>query len=188
MGIVVKARCTQPNQPISALVSKSRELAWKVLTAISMLVLPAFAMAAGTYKLALDSELGKRLSNLPENSWTRLNLNTFQDVWTPLDQRPNPPNVPSVGGPWAVTAAWSSMAWDSNRGILIFWGGGHANYPGNEVYRWNGNTLLWERASLPSEVVRNTQSVFGTLFEAVDGPFAAPASAQSRPAPRHSPC
>ena len=71
------------------------------------------------------------------------------------------------------------MAWDSNRGNLIFWGGGHANYPGNEVYRWVGSSLRWERASLPSEVVRNTESFFTTLYEAVDGPFAAPTSAHT---------
>jgi len=150
----------------------------KFVATILVLLAPALALA-GSYKLSIDSELGKRLSNLPENSWTRLNLNEIQDVWTPLDQRPKPLDVPSAGGPWAVLNAWSSMAWDSNRGYLTFWGGGHANYPGNEVYRWASSGLRWERASLPSEVVRNTQSTFENLFEAIDGPFAAPISAHT---------
>src|SRR3546814_4381105 len=65
----------------------------------------------------------------------------------------------------SVVGAWSSMAWDSARGDLIFWGGGHANYPGNEIYLWHSSTLEWERASLPSEVVK----VADARFEAIDG-------------------
>ncbi len=168
----------QGGQRCRRLVSGARSL-FRSFAATALMLLTPMWVAAGSYQLSLDSELGKRLSNMPENSWVKLSANQFQDAWTPLDQRPKPANVPSVGGPWAVINAWSSMAWDSNRGSLIFWGGGHANYPGNEVYRWNGNTLLWERASLPSDVVRNTQSVFTTLYEAVDGPFAAPISAHT---------
>ena len=194
-GVAARAQTRQSNVPqkatiglfqavnrrargFSRLVADMPGLVRTFLAGALLLLAPAL-VAAGSYKLSIDSELGKRLSNLPENSWTRLNLSQFPDVWTPLDQRPAPPNVPSVGGPWAVINAWSSMAWDSNRGNLIFWGGGHANYPGNEVYRWLGNDLRWERASLPSEVVRNTESRFPTLFEAIDGPFAAPISAHT---------
>jgi sulfur relay (sulfurtransferase) complex TusBCD TusD component (DsrE family) len=148
------------------------------LVAAFLILVVAPLAAAGSFKLSLDSELGRRLSNLPENGWVRLNQNQFQDVWTPTDQRPKPPNVPSVGGPWAVLDAWSSMAWDSNRGNLIFWGGGHANYPGNEVYRWVADGLRWERASLPSEVVQPFSTWVG-FFEAIDGPFNAPISAHT---------
>ncbi|MBL8316292.1 MAG: hypothetical protein JNK55_21380, partial [Rubrivivax sp.] len=150
----------------------------RALTAACLILLAAPPVAAGSYKLAIDSELGKRLSNVPENSWVRLNQNEFQDVWTPAEQRPKPPNVPSVGGPWSVLDAWSSMAWDSNRGSLIFWGGGHANYPGNEIYRWAASDLRWERASLPSEVVQPSP-LWAGFFEAIDGPFAAPISAHT---------
>ena len=75
----------------------------------------------------------------------------------------------------AVILAWGSMAWDSRRGDLIFWGGGHANYAGNEVYRWRSSSLLWERASLPSEVVRLASG----QYETVDGIFNAPISAHT---------
>ncbi|HMO46574.1 MAG TPA: Ig-like domain-containing protein [Rubrivivax sp.] len=142
-----------------------------------MLALLPAAASAEPYRLAIGSELGRRLSNLPENSWVRLNLNEFQDVWTPLDQRPRPPEAPSSGGPYSILDAWSSMAWDSNRGSLIIWGGGHANYPGNEIYRWNADQLLWERASLPSQVVLTSPG--GALFEAIDGPFNAPIAAHT---------
>src|SRR3546814_7080211 len=85
---------------------------------------------------------------MPEDHWARLNTNHFRDVWTPFAHRANGGNQK----PDAVVGAWSSMAWDSARGDLIFWGGGHANYPGNEIYLWHSSTLEWERASLPSEV------------------------------------
>lgn len=121
---------------------------------------------------ALDGlSFRENLTAIPENTWVRLNLNHFQDVWTPRDNRADGGNrIPD-----AVVGAWSSMAWDSKRGDLIFWGGGHANYPGNEVYRWHSATLEWERASLPSEVVE----VANSRFEAVDGYMNAPTSSHT---------
>ena len=111
------------------------------------------------------------LTAIPENNWVRVNLNHFEDVWTPFEHRANGGNRQ----PAAVIGAWSSMAWDSERGDLIFWGGGHANYPGNEVYRWRSSSLEWESASLPSEVVE----VALKQFEAVDGYLNAPTSSHT---------
>ena len=113
------------------------------------------------------------IAALPEGEWSRVNLNNYSDVWTPDDLRPllglsNPP-------PSKIIQAWSGYAWDSNRGDLVLFGGGHANYSGNDVYRWHGSTRLWERASLPSEV---KQDNLGNWM-AVDGPDAAPASAHT---------
>ena len=133
------------------------------------------------YRMPVGSPIGQILSETPENQWVRLNLNDFKDVWTPLDQRPAPVEAPSVGSPHSILVAWSSMAWDSNRGNLIFWGGGHANYPGNEVYRWNASTLNWERSSLPTEVeyVPVTNTNYGFSFAPVDGHFNSPVSAHT---------
>ena len=111
------------------------------------------------------------LTSAPEDNWIRLNINHFQDVWTPFLHRANGGNQK----PDAVIGAWSSMAWDSERGDLIFWGGGHANYPGNEVYRWRSSTLEWERASLPSEVVK----IAGSHYEVIDGYLNAPISSHT---------
>ena len=90
------------------------------------------------------------LLQMPENTWLHANANLYSNVWTspslePLDGCCTQP-------PSKIIVAWSGFAWDSNRGDLILWGGGHANYPGNDVYRWHSSTLLWERASLPSEI------------------------------------
>lgn len=108
---------------------------------------------------------------MQENSWGKLNTNAFSDVWAPPGSRP----LPGTGDPSTVVSAWSSMAWDSNRGDLIFWGGGHANYPGNEVYRWRSSDLQWERASLPSQVV----NFGGNNWEAAGGVTDAPISAHT---------
>ncbi|GEM18795.1 hypothetical protein NONS58_01560 [Nitrosococcus oceani] len=107
---------------------------------------------------------------MPEGDWVKVNLNRFADVWTPPNLRPlrglsNPT-------PSRIIGAWNSFAWDSNRSDLIIYGGGHANYNGNDVYRWRGTTRLWEQASLPSQI---TQDDLGFIMP-VDGPDAAPPS------------
>ena len=109
---------------------------------------------------------------LPENEWVRLNVNRFQDVWTPVDQRP----FESIAGsPGSIILAWGSATWDSNRNEYIIWGGGHANYEGNEVYTWSAATLQWERASLPSQIVQ----ISSARYETVDGYENAPISSHA---------
>lgn len=113
------------------------------------------------------------LRAMPEGSWAKVNLNQFSDAWVPADLRPlfgqsNPT-------PAKIITAWSSFVWDSNRGNLLLYGGGHANYRGNEVYMWRGATQRWERASLPSEM---RQDALGN-WNAVDSADAAPASAHT---------
>ena len=61
------------------------------------------------------------------------------------------------------------------RPFLLSYGGGHANYSGNDVYRWRSSTLQWERAALPSEI-RN-DPVSG--WQAIDGTDNAPSSAHT---------
>ena len=120
----------------------------------------------------LSSLLGL-LAAIPEGEWVRANLNAYSDVWSPPDLRP----LYGLGNPapYKIILAWSSVAWDPNRGDLWLFGGGHANYPGNDVYRWRGSTRMWERASLPSEI---KQDDLGN-WQAVDGWDNAPASAHT---------
>lgn len=98
--------------------------------------------------------LRAQIRSAPEGSWVKVNTNLFSDAWVPKNLRPN---QGSSSNPHAIINAWSSFAWDSKRGDLVIFGGGHANYSGNEVYRWRGSTLQWERLSLPSAL--DTQSV-----------------------------
>ncbi|MCH9699465.1 MAG: hypothetical protein K0U68_15305 [Gammaproteobacteria bacterium] len=144
-----------------------------LLVFTSHLVNPVLAVSS-------DSAMIKRLTEAEEDQWVRLNNNQFQDVWTPESQRPFIDDPRFLSGiPHSVIGAWSSMAWDSSRWHLIFWGGGHANYTGNEVYRWNANTLLWERASLPSEIKQVNTAVNENWFETVGGIFDAPISSHT---------
>ncbi|MEO6929208.1 MAG: Ig-like domain-containing protein, partial [Casimicrobiaceae bacterium] len=119
------------------------------------------------------SNLTQILSATPESSWVKVNLNPYSAAWVSPDLQV----LPYVGDskPGSILAAWSSFAWDSNRGDLILWGGGHANYGGNEVYRWRGPTQLWERASVPSEV----ELLTGVTYEAIDGALNAPVAAHT---------
>jgi hypothetical protein len=111
---------------------------------------------------------------MPGNGWLKANANQFSEVWTPAELEPldlyGVTHTPSK-----IILAWSGFAWDSNRGDLILYGGGHANYTGNDVYRWRASTLRWERASLPSEIYNDP--VAG--YVAIDGVDAAPASSHT---------
>ena len=115
------------------------------------------------------------LKTIPEGGWVMANLNQFQDVWTPDSLRTLDKNSGSTRSPYGIIAAWSGFAWDSNRGDLILYGGGHAQYGGNDVYRWHGATRVWERASLPSEI---TQDALGN-YHAIDGQDNAPSAAHT---------
>ena len=85
-------------------------------------------------------------------------------------------NGAPFGEPRKIITAWGSMAWDANRRQLIIWGGGHANYAGNEVYRFDAATLRWQRASLPSAVEAR---FCDRRFFAVDGAMNAPISSHT---------
>jgi len=47
--------------------------------------------------------------------------------------------------------AWSGGVLDTARGRLVVWGGGHADYLGNEVYTFDLATLEWSRVWGPSD-------------------------------------
>lgn len=89
------------------------------------------------------------LATTPDGGWVKANTTSFSSAWpNGLDAVP----ASSYSNPATVIAAWSSFAWDSMRGDLIIFGGGHANYSGNEVYTWDGATGAWGRGSLPSRM------------------------------------
>jgi len=148
-----------------------------LLRAYTLALLALVASAASTAQTppayVLSSPLLPYLIQAPENGWVRVNASRFDSVWTPADLRPlDMGNNPT---PFKILSAWSSVAWDPNRGDIIAYGGGHANYSGNDVYRWHSTTLSWERASLPSEIAYDPVSG----FHAIDGVDNAPASAHT---------
>lgn len=59
------------------------------------------------------------------------------------------PGTWGVCGPASVISAWSGAALDTKRSRLILFGGGHADYAGNELYAFDVNKLEWERVTDP---------------------------------------
>jgi chitodextrinase len=116
-------------------------LAWSAVAAWVALAQPAQAQDLQRLKGLIDS--------VTPGSWVQANVNSFSTAF-PIGSSA----VPSSGlsDPGAVVRAWSSFTWDSNRGNLLLFGGGHYNYIGNEMYVWNGATGLWTRGSLPTAV------------------------------------
>ena len=105
------------------------------------------ASSAGGYNALLQM-----IEQMPEKTWIQANQNTFQSVWTPPQYQvlPNSSYGSNISG---IIRAWSSFAWDSNRGnLIIIYGGGHANYGGNDVYTWQSSNLQWVRSSLPTQI------------------------------------
>jgi len=109
------------------------------------------------------------LGGMPANSWQKLNVNTFQSVWTPFAQRPAFHWSPSSN-----ISAWSGGAWDGGRGNLLIWGGDIGEEQGNETYIFSGKTGLWSRGALPSQIT-STNGIAHT----VDGVMNAPVSGES---------
>lgn len=88
----------------------------------------------------------------PENSWIKLNTNTFQSAWSPADSRWMTGGN-AAEGPDAITRCWASFGWDSNHSRLVIWGGGHANSWANEVYTWSAHTRQWAHAFYCTDMV-----------------------------------
>lgn len=133
------------------------------------------SLAGLAHGAAAPSGLLSLLEAASDGSWIKASLNTF------INAAPDP-SLRNQGfdydWPSAVLIAWSSVAWDSTRGDILAWGGGHANYSGNEMYRWNGTSRLWELASLPSKVMPYVHPE-GPVYLPVDGVFNAPTSSHT---------
>ncbi|MGE0387783.1 MAG: hypothetical protein AB7Q97_23910 [Gammaproteobacteria bacterium] len=105
--------------------------------------------------------------------WAKANVNTMKSVWPSGGYEPP---AKGQGTPRGVLRAWSASAFDDVHGDWYFWGGGHANYNGNEMYRWRTANRLWERCSLPSHM---TEVAPKTWEPTVGGVFSAPVSSHA---------
>ncbi|MCB1866242.1 MAG: hypothetical protein KDG50_12530 [Chromatiales bacterium] len=119
--------------------------------------------------------LSEVLAVVPEQHWAVVNTNTFQSAW-PAPALRDFETARGTPGPLAVMQAFSSFGWDTRRQQFYLYGGGHGNYPGNEIYIWDAKTLEWRRGSLPSQV-QQLGSTF--TYVAVDGADNAPTAAHT---------
>lgn len=115
----------------------------------ALLVTSSFPLYIGHVNAETSHErLSSLLAATPPGGWVKASTNLYSDAWpTGADAVP-----PTRGSPDSVVRAWSSFAWDSDGQNLLLWGGGHANYVGNEMYVWDGATGEWGRGSLPSRL------------------------------------
>jgi hypothetical protein len=117
------------------------------------------------------------LAAAPENTWVKANSNRIEDVFPPSGYIATSDG--STGGSSlasAVIRCWSGFAWDSLNSRLVLYGGGHANYDGNEVYLFNGSTRQWQLAYYPTDVAQVTPP---NEFKTVDGDTHSPVSSHT---------
>lgn len=78
------------------------------------------------------------IDDLAPGAWYQIPNSKMRDVC--------PPNEPAYDWHFHcqnVTAAWNGGAVDTTRGRLLLWGGGHADYKGNEIYAFDFAALTW---------------------------------------------
>ena len=60
--------------------------------------------------------------------------------------------IRKIVGPGAIVGAWSGGAYDTKRNRLMIFGGGHADYCGNEWLAFDLDDLRWQLLSGPSDL------------------------------------
>lgn len=70
-------------------------------------------------------------------------------------------------GSKSVFSAWNSAAFDPVSNEMYFFGGGHADYGGNEVYQYDFDTLQWVRLTDPSPLTKETTVDIGNGVEGI---------------------
>jgi len=70
-------------------------------------------------------------------------------------------------GSGAPTRTWGSVTFDNRRGEILFWGGGHCGYEGNDVDAFNVAARLWHDGSnseLPERLWNHGVRLAGVTF------------------------
>jgi len=103
----------------------------------------------GTPAGAASAALVAATSGLSSGDWLDLNLagamvNTFGDVTYTTGEIDARDGL-NAGLPNNVLEDWNGAAYDSFENRMLFWGGGHNAYGGNEVYELSLETLTWAR-------------------------------------------
>ena len=108
-----------------------------------------------------------------------------------LDPRFNPAMNPNYSAPpeWygagqiKVIGAWNSAAINPANADMWVWGGGHADYGGNEPYKLNllADTPVWQMMRPPSGAIGNLLTTTGSVEESSTGLYS-----DGRPRPTHT--
>lgn len=83
-----------------------------------------------------SATLADSVDDIPAGHWYEVPNSRLVDVsWT---DNPN------------MILPWNGGILDDTRNRLVLWGGGHANYHGNELYAFDLDTLSWEQLTDPT--------------------------------------
>jgi len=88
------------------------------------------------------------LVDMPADSWTSAPASDLLTTCAPVAEQFE--GVALVIGCRGITEAWGGGAWDPLHRKMLVWGGGHADYGGNEVYAFDVATMAWERLTDPT--------------------------------------
>jgi hypothetical protein len=108
---------------------------------LSQMMLTALLVTA-----AMALQAGQSVETAAPNTWVEIPDSQMKKVAYPFEKNPK---VDGVCGSGSVIAAWCGAAFDSKRDRLVLWGGGHADYAGNELYGFDVKKLAWERITEP---------------------------------------
>jgi hypothetical protein len=117
-SVVIERGKTCRARPGSHLMRRSRPLILVVAATMTL----AITARADTLPV-VGGPLLDAIAAMPEGQWKRVNRNLYSAAWTPAELRPL--NHDSNEPPWKIIDAWSGYAWDSRRGDVILYGGGH---------------------------------------------------------------
>ena len=113
---------------------------------------PVSTAAAKGATIGNLNALAAILKTVPDQTWVKI-PNTEMKSLYPSDALLSPPGVPSARGatgPASVWIAWNGAAYDPAKHRMYFWGGGHTDYGGNEVYCFDLELLQATRLTDPS--------------------------------------
>ena len=125
-----------------------KESNWCNYLNISLLCL-VLLFSVGTISADVVSTTNTKeaIAALRSGEWLEIpNSNMRQTILpVPVDEK--------FGNVRGIMKAWNGAALDTTRDRLVVWGGGHANYAGNELYAFDLRTLRWTRLTGPSRGV-----------------------------------
>jgi VCBS repeat-containing protein len=106
-------------------------------------------------------KLNNVLNGMNQGSWLKIpSANGFFDVAYTKAQHDAVVAATGSADFWgnvgvrSVLTAWNSAAYDPAENKMYFFGGGHADYGGNEVYEYDLRTLAWTRLTDPAPLTK----------------------------------
>jgi hypothetical protein len=118
-----------------------------VLTALANAAVASISTASEAWPEINLEKLKAITGALPARQWANVPGTSMRPVVPPASAIPD---GGSGTGPSSVLSAWNGGAYDTDAQRLYFWGGGHTDYGGNEVYELDLQALKVGRLTNPS--------------------------------------